>query len=87
VIRGLLASNLIAGIGALAGIIALWRKRSVYAFPVGVFPIVYPFAEYLAQALLRYRHPIDPIVMLLTAVAIAELWPGSKSATGNARYS
>jgi hypothetical protein len=38
-----------------------------------VFPVVYPFAEYLAQALLRYRHPIDPIVMLLTAIAIAEL--------------
>ncbi|MGC1687364.1 MAG: glycosyltransferase family 39 protein [Candidatus Acidiferrales bacterium] len=74
VIRGLLVSNLLAGIGALGGIFVLWRKRSVYAFPVSVFPIVYPFAEYLAQALLRYRHPIDPIVMLLTAVAIAELW-------------
>ncbi|MFZ0039346.1 MAG: hypothetical protein WAK91_18110, partial [Candidatus Acidiferrales bacterium] len=58
----------------LTGIVVLWRRKSVYAFPVSVFPIVYPFAEYLAQALLRYRHPIDPVVMLLTAIAIAELW-------------
>jgi 4-amino-4-deoxy-L-arabinose transferase-like glycosyltransferase len=87
VIRGLFVCNLLAGIGALAGIVVLWRRESVYAFPAGVFPIVYPFAEYLAQALLRYRHPIDPIVMLLTAVALAEFWPRSKSAAGNARYS
>jgi hypothetical protein len=32
-----------------------------------VFPVVY----YLTHASLRYRHPIDPIIMLLTAVAIA----------------
>jgi hypothetical protein len=87
VIRGLLVSNLLAGICALAGIIVLWRKKSLYAFPVSVFPVVYPFAEYLAQALLRYRHPIDPIVMLLTAIAIAELWRSLAPGRMRLRYS
>jgi hypothetical protein len=33
---------------------------------------VFPCAYYLTLALPRYRHPIDPILMLLTTVAIAE---------------
>ncbi len=78
-IRGLFASNFLATIGAVAGMIVLWRRRSEYLFPVSVFVIVFPFAEYLAQALLRYRHPIDPVVMLLTAIAIAEFLPGARN--------
>jgi len=81
-IRGLLLCNALAGIGALLGIFVLWRNRSDYLIPVSVFVVVYPFAEYLAQALLRYRHPIDPIVMLLTAIAIAEVWPSGSRANG-----
>jgi 4-amino-4-deoxy-L-arabinose transferase-like glycosyltransferase len=73
-IRAILLVNFLAAIGALAGIIVLWRRRSEYFFPVSVFVIVFPFAEYLAQALLRYRNPIDPIVMLLTAIAVAEVF-------------
>ena len=72
-VRFLFLSNILAGIGALAGIVILWVRRNRYAFPAAVLPIIFPFAFYLTQALLRYRHPIDPIVMLLTAVAWVEL--------------
>jgi 4-amino-4-deoxy-L-arabinose transferase-like glycosyltransferase len=72
-IRGILVSNLLAGIGALAGIFVLWRRRNPFLFPVSVFVIIFPCVEYFTWALLRYRHPIDPIVMFLTAIAIAEL--------------
>jgi len=34
---------------------------------------VFPFAYYLTLALPRYRHPIDPTLMLLTAVAISAI--------------
>ncbi len=67
--RGVLLFNLCVAIGALMGIVALRRARSVYAFPIAVFPIVYPCAYYLTLALPRYSLPIDPIVILLTAVA------------------
>jgi hypothetical protein len=70
-VRAVFVSNFLAALGALAGIMALYqdRRTRVYAFPVAVFPIVFPFAFYLSQALFRYRYPIDPVVILLTAVA------------------
>jgi hypothetical protein len=43
-------------------------------FPLVVFPVVFPCLYYLTHADLRYRHPIDPIVLLLTAAAVAGVW-------------
>lgn len=74
-IRGVFLCNLLAALGALAGIVIVFRDRKMRAFaiPVTVFPILFPFAFYLSQALFRYRYPIDPVVMLLTAIAAGAL--------------
>jgi 4-amino-4-deoxy-L-arabinose transferase-like glycosyltransferase len=66
-----LISNTLAAIGALCGILALVRSRNPYAFPLAVCPIVYPVIYYVTHTSLRYRHPIDPVVLLLAAVALA----------------
>lgn len=71
--RYVLLFNLCAASGALLGIVFLFRNRSIYAFPLAAGPVVFPFAYYFTLALPRYRHPIDPTLMLLTAVAIAVL--------------
>jgi 4-amino-4-deoxy-L-arabinose transferase-like glycosyltransferase len=71
--RGVLLFNIIAAFGALAGIVALAWKQNPYVFPLAVFPIIFPCAYYLTLSLPRYRLPIDPAVMLLTAFAIASL--------------
>jgi 4-amino-4-deoxy-L-arabinose transferase-like glycosyltransferase len=71
--RFVLLFNVVAALGALLGIVILFRRHSVYAFPAAVFPIVFPWAYYLTLVLPRYRLPIDPIVMLLTAVAIERM--------------
>jgi len=71
--RAVLAFNVIAALGALCGIIILFRERSQFAVPVAAFPLVYPWAYYLTLALPRYRLPIDPIVMLLLAMSIQHL--------------
>jgi hypothetical protein len=68
--RAILAINLVAALGALCGIVILFRERSLFAVPVAAFPLVYPWAYYLTLALPRYRLPIDPIVMLLVAISI-----------------
>jgi hypothetical protein len=68
--RYVLAFNLLAAFGALLGIVLLTRGRNEFAFPVAVFPIVYPWAYYLTLSLPRYRLAIDPAVLMLTAVAI-----------------
>ena len=73
--RYVLAFNLMAALGAAAGSVLLIRRRSVYTFPLAAGPVVFPFAYYITLALPRYRHPIDPTLMLLLAVAAAETAP------------
>ena len=72
--RFILAFNLLAALGALWGIFILLRSHSASWFPVAVFPIVYPWAYYLTLSLPRYRLPIDPIVLLLMAVALQQIF-------------
>jgi 4-amino-4-deoxy-L-arabinose transferase-like glycosyltransferase len=72
--RFVLLFNILVAVGTLLGIFVLFRDRNSYAFPTAVFPIVYPCAYYLTLVLPRYRLPIDPVVMLLAAVALESLF-------------
>ncbi len=73
-IRVLLICNTAAGVGALLGIALLIRRRSPYAIPAAAYPVVFPWLYYVTHPNLRYRHPIDPVVLLLTAIAAAAAW-------------
>ncbi len=76
-VRAVNISNFLASLGVLGGIgVLLWR-RSAYALPVLAFPVVYPCVYYVTIALLRYRHPIDPVIVLLGAIAIGGAKAGS----------
>ena len=69
--RYVLIFNVCVAIGAIVGIgLLLWR-RSMFAFPLAMFPLVFPCVYYVSVALPRYRLPIDPIVLLLTAIALS----------------
>lgn len=70
-VRGILLANVLATLGALLGIIALCRERSAFAFPIAVFPVVFPCVYYITHASVRYRHTIDPVMILLTAIALS----------------
>jgi hypothetical protein len=72
-VRSLILCAAVSGFGALLGIVVLIRRRSFHAFPLAVFPAVFPFLYYVTHTSLRYRHPIDPVVLLLTAVAAEAL--------------
>jgi 4-amino-4-deoxy-L-arabinose transferase-like glycosyltransferase len=69
------ASNILISLGVLVGIVVLVVRRNPYAFPLIVVPIVYPCLYYLTVALLRYRHPIDPILILISAIAVSAVLP------------
>jgi hypothetical protein len=69
-IRMIFVLNLLTALGSAIGIVLLWRARNAYAFPLAVFIVVVPLVYYVTHASLRYRHPIDPIVMMLTAMAV-----------------
>jgi Dolichyl-phosphate-mannose-protein mannosyltransferase len=99
-IRGILLSSFLTAVGALGGVVVLWRGKKkitqrsrerrisaessqdeagrklmarVAVFPLAVFPVVFPCLYYLTHADLRYRHPIDPVVLLLTVIFLAEM--------------
>jgi len=76
--RFVLLFNIFAAIGALLGIVVLYRRRNPYLVPTAVYPIVFPWAYYLTLNLPRYRLPIDPVVLLLTAVALDKLLHGDR---------
>jgi 4-amino-4-deoxy-L-arabinose transferase-like glycosyltransferase len=69
-IRIILAFNLITAMGSLIGIAVLCRSRSPYVFSAAVFILAVPLVYYATHASLRYRHPIDPIALTLTAIVV-----------------
>ena len=72
-IRGILLGNALSVIGVVAGILVLWRRKAIGAGALAAFPVAFPLLYYVTHADLRYRHPIDPVVLLLTAVAVREV--------------
>lgn len=53
----------------VAGLVRLYRLHRFF-LPVAVFPLVFPLTFYLAHTSLRHRHPCDPVLALLIAVAL-----------------
>jgi len=73
-VRGALLWATFSGLGAFFGVFVLVWRRSVYAFPLAAFPVIFPFLYYITHTSLRYRHPIDPVVLLLAAIAAGGLF-------------
>jgi hypothetical protein len=65
--------NLTAAILAFAGVFVLWRTASPFTLPLAAFPFAFPLVYYMALAPPRYRHPIDPELLLLAAVSLVHL--------------
>jgi len=70
----ILAFNVVAPLCAFLGILVLLATKNSYALPVVTFPVVFPLLYYVTHTSLRYRHPIDPVVLLLAAIGVHGLW-------------
>jgi hypothetical protein len=73
-LRFLLLSNDLAPLCAFFGVVVLLAPKSAHAFPVVAIPLVFPLLYYVTHTSLRYRHPIDPVVLLLTAIGVDGVW-------------
>lgn len=82
--RYVLLFNVCLFAGMVAGIVILYRARSTYALPAAVFPLVFPWAYYLTLSMPRYRHPIDPVLILLMAIALLH-WFGPRKKAAKIR--
>jgi hypothetical protein len=69
-VRFLFAWNLITVIGVMVGLWRLYWSRNPYVFPIATIPIFFPLIYYVTHTSLRYRHPCDPVLALLLAVAL-----------------
>src|SRR5262249_13658860 len=69
-VRTVLLINLVLTVGALAGICFLFMRRPPLTVPLLVFPLLYPLIYYVTHTSLRYRHPIDPLLVLLTSLSV-----------------
>lgn len=63
--------NAVTLLAIFAGLVRLYLHERPYFIPLAVFPLVFPLTFYLAHTSLRHRHPCDPVLALLVAVAIA----------------
>jgi 4-amino-4-deoxy-L-arabinose transferase-like glycosyltransferase len=67
--RYVLAWNAISFFAMLAGLVRLYVRRREYFVPIATFPLIFPITFYLAHTSLRHRHPCDPAIALLMAIA------------------
>jgi Dolichyl-phosphate-mannose-protein mannosyltransferase len=70
-VRTVLLINLLLTVGTLAGTCLLLIRKFSLTVPVIVFPLLYPLIYYVTHASLRYRHPIDPFLLLLTVLSLS----------------
>jgi 4-amino-4-deoxy-L-arabinose transferase-like glycosyltransferase len=73
-LRIILLCNDLAPLCAFLGVIVLLATKNSCALPVVAIPIVFPLLYYVTHTSLRYRHPIDPVVLLLAAIGVHGVW-------------
>jgi hypothetical protein len=73
-LRFILLCNDAAPLCALLGIVVLLATKNTYALPVISVPALFPLLYYVTHTSLRYRHPIDPVILLLAAIGVHGLW-------------
>jgi hypothetical protein len=66
--------NAVVLLGTIVGITLLYRRRNLFAFPLAATPIVFPLVYYITHTSLRYRHPLDPVLILLTAISLTAVF-------------
>ena len=81
-VRFIFIWNALTLLGAAAGLVCLFFVRRWFVLPVAAYPLAFPLVYYATQSSLRLRHPCDPILALLMALAIT--WPWLRTAASHA---
>lgn len=74
VVRFVFFWNALTVLGVAAGPACLFFTRRWFLLPVAAYPLAFPLAYYVTQVSLRLRHPCDPVLALLMALAITWRW-------------
>jgi 4-amino-4-deoxy-L-arabinose transferase-like glycosyltransferase len=63
---------LLAAAFAFAGLILVFVRKNPYRWLLAPFLLVYPLPYYLVNPFPRYKHPIEPVMMLLIVYVLSE---------------
>jgi 4-amino-4-deoxy-L-arabinose transferase-like glycosyltransferase len=66
------AQFFLAAVFAFAGLVLTFRRRNRYRWLVLPFLLIYPLPYYLVNPFPRYKHPIEPIMLILIVYVISE---------------
>ncbi len=59
--------------GTVMGVYLMARRKHPAAFPLSTILLVFPVTYYVSYTFSRYRHPIEPIMYLISAFVLVEL--------------
>ena len=60
-------------LAALVGLGELFRKSRTMAMPLLAVLLAYPLIYYASQVVSRYRHPIEPVLYVLSGIALSKI--------------
>jgi hypothetical protein len=64
--------NVLLSLFTLLGALFAYRTGNTAAFPYAMVLLIFPLVFYVTHASLRYRFPMDPIMMVLSAYGVAQ---------------
>ena len=73
-VRVIFLVNFFLAIASAAAIFGLCLRKHPLMIPLLAFPLLFPVVYYLTHTSLRYRHPIDPFLVLLTVYSVASAY-------------
>jgi 4-amino-4-deoxy-L-arabinose transferase-like glycosyltransferase len=59
---------------SFAGLLLALRENGIEPLPLAICLILFPAPYYISLAEMRYRHPIDPLLTVLTAYVVSRAW-------------
>jgi len=73
-VKALFLANFFMISFAALGLIVVSREIGAEALPYWIAVLIFPLPYYLTHTLVRYRFPIEPIVTILAAYGLLQLW-------------
>jgi hypothetical protein len=70
-VKGFMTLNILLSLFTLLGVLFAYRARIPEALPFALVVLIFPLVFYLTHTSLRYRFPMDPIMMVLAASGVA----------------
>lgn len=73
-VRSLLVFNIAFAVLSWLGALFASRLRNAAAIPYAFVLLIFPFVFYVTHSSLRYRFPMDPILVVLAVFGVAHTW-------------